>query len=142
MMNTVTLTIEIRGNCIDAKPWWTSTSVHNNHLTVCDGSTQTVFTARRYASAVYTVLVCPSVRPSVTRPLLGSDIMAYQIAAVRMTLGWVTFKVSHLLQDFMNCHVFPIAVCSRWQVFNRHSASRSPSAIAELLAYIYIFVCL
>ena len=46
---------------------------------------------------------------------------AYQIAPFSMTLS--DFKVIHVL----------CALCSSWQDFNWHSASRGPSAIADLL---------
>ena len=49
-------------------------------------------------------------------------------------IGWrsVTFKLIHLMQVLRNVICF-VQMCSSWQDVNWHSASRGPSAIAELL---------
>ena len=55
------------------------------------------------------------------------------ITACRITSRWlwVTFKVIHLLPAFLN-GIF-VQLCSSWQDFISHSASRGPSAISEFL---------
>jgi len=59
----------------------------------------------------------------------------YEVIYYRITY-WIvaiptTFKITHRLQPFSN--VIFVRLCSSWQHFNRHSASRGPSAIADLL---------
>jgi len=56
--------------------------------------------------------------------------MAYEIAAMRMTLSDLQ---GHSATANISKSDFYVQLYSSWQDFNRHSASRGPSAIAELL---------
>jgi len=60
----------------------------------------------------------------------------YRTAASPMTLS--DFKAIHVLQALLN-GMFCVQLCSSWQDFNWHSASRGFSAIAELLSVTVMF---
>jgi len=58
--------------------------------------------------------------------------MAHRIATISMTLS--DLQGIHLLQAFSNIWI-GLQLHSSWQDFNWHSASRSPSVIAEVVVF-------